>query len=338
MDGGGHIAAAGDEGAHHQLGHGVGVGARRVEDHDAGVGAFVDGDVVGAGTRPGDGQQALGQGRVVHVGTAHQDSLGSSGFVVDLKLVGGQLGQTGGRDGVQRFDGIHSCASSPGYWCVFAELFHEDDQFVHALGGHGVVDGGPHAAHQAVALQVDEPCLGGGGAEGLVGVGVGAGEGHVHQAAVFLLHGVVVEVLAVQIVVEHLGLGLVAALHLFQAAHLMLQVVHDQAGHVDAPAGRGVVHAVLGQQGGVVHHGGDLLGGEALGALAQQVLPDDGDGHAGGGDVLLHAEVDDAVLAHVHRLGADHRAHVRHQRECPPPGGPPGNWVPKMVLFWQMWI
>ena len=50
--------------------------------------------------------------------------------------------------------------------------------------------------------------------------------------------------------------------------------------------------------------------------MAQQILPDDGDGHAGGGDVLLDAEVDAAVFRHVHRAGEDHRAHVRHQRDA----------------------
>src|SRR5699024_6047644 len=108
-----------------------------------------------------------------------------------------------------------------------------------------------------------------------------------------------------------LGLGLVDLLHGRQAAHLVLEVVQHQAGHVDAPAGRRVVHAVLVDEGGVVHHGGDGVGG-----VAQQVLPDDGDGHAGGGDVLLDAEVDAAVFRHVHRAGQDHRAHVRHQRDA----------------------
>lgn len=42
--------------------------------------------------------------------------------------------------------------------------------------------------------------------------------------------------------------------------------------------------------------------------------PGRGDGHAGGGDVLLDAEVDAAVLGDVHGLGEDHGAHIRHQR------------------------
>ena len=50
--------------------------------------------------------------------------------------------------------------------------------------------------------------------------------------------------------------------------------------------------------------------------MAQQVVPDDGNGHAGGGHVLLHTEVDAAVLGHIHGLREDHGAHVRHQRHA----------------------
>ncbi len=48
--------------------------------------------------------------------------------------------------------------------------------------------------------------------------------------------------------------------------------------------------------------------------MAQQVIPDDGDGHTSGGDILLDAEVDAAVLVHIHGLGEDHGAHICHQR------------------------
>ncbi len=126
-----------------------------------------------------------------------------------------------------------------------------------------------------------------------------------------MLHRVGEEVLAVQVVIQHLGLGFVDLLHVGQAADVVFQVLEHQAGHVDAPARRGVVHAVLVQQGGVVHHGGHIVGG-----MAQQVIPHNGNGHAGGGYVLLHAKVDAAVLGHIHRLGEDHGAHVRHQRHA----------------------
>ena len=194
-------------------------------------------------------------------------------------------------------------------WLTFAEFLHEVHQLVDALGWHCVVDGGAHTAHQAVALQVHEPGLGGLGAELLVEVRVRAGEGDVHGAAVAVLHRVVEELLTVQIIVQDPGLGFVDLLHVFQTADVVFQILEHQTGHVDAPAGGRVVHAVLGQQGGVVHHSRYIVGG-----MAQQVVPDDGDGHTGGGDVLLDAEVDAAVLGDVHGLGEDHGAHIRHQR------------------------
>ena len=50
--------------------------------------------------------------------------------------------------------------------------------------------------------------------------------------------------------------------------------------------------------------------------MAQQVVPDDGNSHAGGGYVLLHAKVDAAVLADIHGLGKDHGTHICHQRHA----------------------
>ena len=101
------IAAARDQRTDDELGHGVGVGARRVEHDDALVRAVLHGNVVRTGTCAGDGQQAVGQRGIVHIGAAHQNALRCSGLVVDLKLVGGQLGQTHRRNGVQCFDSIH---------------------------------------------------------------------------------------------------------------------------------------------------------------------------------------------------------------------------------------
>ena len=107
LDGVDHVAAARNQRTDDQLCHGVGVGAGGVEHHDTGAGAFLDGDVVGAGTRAGDRQQAVGQRHVVHIGAAHQDALRSGGLVVDLELVDRQLGQARRRDRVQSFDGVH---------------------------------------------------------------------------------------------------------------------------------------------------------------------------------------------------------------------------------------
>ena len=160
-----------------------------------------------------------------------------------------------------------------------------------------------------MALQVHEACFCSFGAELFVQICIGAGEGDVHGAAVAVLHRIREEVLTIQIVVQHLGLGFVDLLHVGKTADVVFQILEHQTGHIDAPAGGRVVHAVLAQQGGVVHHGGHIVGG-----MAQQVIADDGNGHTGGGHILLYAEVDAAILGHVHRLGEDHGAHVCHQR------------------------
>ena len=70
----------------------------------------------------------------------------------------------------------------------------------------------------------------------------------------------------------------------------------------------GVVHGVLVDHGLVIHNGG---GDGQL--LAGQVLPDDDNGQAGGGQVLLGAGEDQAELAHIHRAGEDVRGHVAGQ-------------------------
>src|SRR5699024_3433351 len=90
-------------------------------------------------------------------------------------------------------------------------------------------------------------------------------------------------------------------------AALGLQPVQHQAQHVDAPAGRGVVHGVLVDHGLVVHHQGGV--GQLV---AGQLLPDDHHSQAGGGHVLLGAGEDDAILAHVHRAGENIGGHVAH--------------------------
>ena len=94
------IPAAGNQHAHHQLGHRVGVGAGGVEDHDALFAAPVQGDVVDAGTRPGNGQQVGLELGVQQVGTPHQDAVGGVGVHRHLKQIFGQFGQPHRADGI----------------------------------------------------------------------------------------------------------------------------------------------------------------------------------------------------------------------------------------------
>ena len=69
------VAGGQQHGADHQLLDGVGVGAGGAEHGDARLGAAVQGDVVDAGTGPGDGQQVPGEGIVVELGGAHQNGV-----------------------------------------------------------------------------------------------------------------------------------------------------------------------------------------------------------------------------------------------------------------------
>ena len=162
-----------------------------------------------------------------------------------------------------------------------------------------------------MALQVGE--AGGGGLGDELGVQLLArgAEGHVHVGPGAGLGGAGEEPGAVDDVVEHLGLAVLDGLHAFHAP-LLLQPVQHQAQHVDAPAGRGVVHGVLVDHDLVVQH----LGGVGQGA-AGQVLPDDDHGETGGGHVLLGPGEDHAVLAHIHRPGEDVGGHVAHQGHAP---------------------
>ena len=103
-------------------------------------------------------------------------------------------------------------------------------------------------------------------------------------------------------VVEDLCLVEVALVHLLKPADA-LEVLEHLAAAVDRPAVRRVVHgAVLGV--GVVAHVDGHLGVEVL---ADEVLADDDHHHARGADVLLHARVNEAVVADVAGLGEEHR-------------------------------
>ena len=74
----GDIARADQHGAQHQLLHGVGVGTGGGEHGDARLGAALDGDVVHAHARTGDGEQL---GREVHVEELGRATMMPSGFV-----------------------------------------------------------------------------------------------------------------------------------------------------------------------------------------------------------------------------------------------------------------
>ena len=107
LGGGCHVAAARNEHPDDQLCHGVGVGTRGVEHHDALLAAALQRDVVHTRTGAGDSQQIIVEGGVQKVGAAHQNTVRSIGIHRDIELVLGQLCQPHRADGVERFDGVH---------------------------------------------------------------------------------------------------------------------------------------------------------------------------------------------------------------------------------------
>ena len=113
----------------------------------------------------------------------------------------------------------------------------------------------------------------------------------------------------VEEVVHDLRLILIDARHGFQTAEA-LEVLKDLAADVNRPAVRCVVHGA-GVGMGLVHHVDRGLGVEIL---TDEILADNGDDHAGGADVLLHACVDHAVIADVAGLGEEHGRLVGDQR------------------------
>ena len=106
--GGGQVAAAHDERADGQLGHSAGVGAGGVNHHTALLRAAVQRDVVHAGTRTGNGQQAVGQLLLVQRSAAHQNGVGGFSVILHLEAVLGQPGQARRRDLIQSLYTIHN--------------------------------------------------------------------------------------------------------------------------------------------------------------------------------------------------------------------------------------
>ena len=101
------VARGQQHACHDQLLDGIGVGAGGVEDHDALLGAALQRDVVDAGAGAGDGQEALGELDLVHVGAAHD------GCVCGVELLGGrealvQPVEACGGDVVHAVHGVHT--------------------------------------------------------------------------------------------------------------------------------------------------------------------------------------------------------------------------------------
>ena len=140
---------------------------------------------------------------------------------------------------------------------------------------------------------------------------IAGAEGDVHVAAGSLFRNRLVEVLAVEVVIQQGGTLLRALLHGPYAAHLLDPLEHE-AEDVDAVCGGRVVHGFLVGHGLPVQH--DRIFFQRV--AAQQILTHDHDRNTRGAHVLLRARVDHAVFGNVHRLRQDVGRHIRHQRHA----------------------
>ncbi len=133
-------------------------------------------------------------------------------------------------------------------------------------------------------------------------------ERHVHDGAVLLFHAVGVELRIVDEVVQKPRLVFVDFVDLLDPAQLF-EVTEHQVRHVDGEAGRRVVQRAVFRLRFPFEHGRALRQ-----RVFNEILAGDDDGHAGRGDVLLRARIDDAEFVHVDLAGKDLRAHVGDQR------------------------
>ena len=91
-------------------------------------------------------------------------------------------------------------------------------------------------------------------------------------------------------------------------AALAFQPFQGQAQHIDAPAGRRVIHGVLFDHLIITEHQRGIRQ-----VVTGQSLVDDDDGQTGRRQVLLSACVDDAILGHIHHTAGNVRGHIAHQ-------------------------
>ena len=131
---------------------------------------------------------------------------------------------------------------------------------------------------------------------------------HVHQGAVLLGGGAGEQGVAVNFVVQQLGLFLVDFLDGFYAAHA-LDPLEGFVHHIDGEHRRSIEHGEFVNVGLVVEHGGQVARYAAQGLLA-----DNGEDDAGRAHVLLGAAIDKVILAHVYRAGHDVRRHIGNER------------------------
>ena len=187
---------------------------------------------------------------------------------------------------------------------LLTELCHKRGKRLDTREGHGVVDGGAHAADAAVSLDAAEVvflCL---GDECLFEFLRRQAEGDVHARAAVLCGVAAVESVGdVDGLIEESRFLCICLTHGGETAALF-DPAGDFADDVDGKDGRRVVEGVVLLEGAVAQHGRQLGGGVREELFFRDVQYD-----AGGAEVFLHARIDEVVGGEVPRA----REHVgRH--------------------------
>ena len=159
-----------------------------------------------------------------------------------------------------------------------------------------------------MALQVVVTGGLGGGHHLRVQLFVAGDEGDIHQAAALFVYSACEHFGGIQEIVHDLGLVHVPLFHFLQAPDA-LEIFEHLAAAVDGPAVGGIVHGTVVRVGFVAH----VNGRSGVQVLPDQILPDDCHHHTGGAHVLLHACVNQAVVADVAGPGEEHGALVADQ-------------------------
>ena len=179
---------------------------------------------------------------------------------------------------------------------LLAELLHKCGELFDAREGHGVVDGGAHAADAAVSLDAAETLLFCARDEVCLKAFARQAEGDVHARAAALFGVSTIEAVgAVDGVVEECRLFRVRFAHCRETA-VLLDPADSLADDVDGKDGRRVVEGVVLLEGAVAEHSRELCG-----AALEQFFLCDVQHDARRAEVFLHARIDEVIAAEVPR-------------------------------------
>ncbi len=147
-----------------------------------------------------------------------------------------------------------------------------------------------------MSLQVDKAVLSGFRNEFCIHVLVPRNERDIHDRTVFRDNCAAEQLGMVEKIINHAGFFPVDLLHFLQAANSVFQPVQHKAADINGIAGRSVEHGTVVGMSLIIHHGRGRLPG-----MANQILPDNHHGQAGGAHIFLRACIQDAKPGNIQR-------------------------------------